>query len=266
MQRAHAALGVGIALVAFALYARTAAPTITWLNGGTDPAELVTASYTLGIAHPPGYPLYVLLGKAWSLLPLDGDVAYRYNLFSALCGALAAALVALLTLHLCRRSQTVPGDPATSGAQDRASLLAAAVAGLSLTAAPAFWAQATVAEVYTLHALLLTVALGLLLAWSARQAASGRVGLLALASLSVGLALGNHLTTVFLVPLGLAYTGAVGWRTVSVRGWLIVVLAFLLGLVVYAYLPLRAAHDPVANWGDPSTPERFLQHITGAEY
>ena len=53
------------------------------------------------------------------------------------------------------------------------------------------------------------------------------MGLLALASLSVGLALGNHLTAIFLVPLGLAYAGAVGWRTVSVRGWLVVVLAFL---------------------------------------
>jgi hypothetical protein len=123
-----------------------------------------------------------------------------------------------------------------------------------------------VAEVYTLHALLLTVALGLLLAWSARQAARGRVGLLALASLTVGLALGNHLTTVILVPLGLAYAGAVGGRTVSVRGWLVVVLAFLLGLAIYAYLPLRAAHGPAANWGDPSTPERFLQHVTGADY
>src|SRR5262249_4886021 len=155
--------------------------------------ELVTASYTLGIAHPPGYPLYVLLGKAWSLLPLGGDVAHRYNLFSALCGALAAALVALITLHLCRRIRTPPGDPATTGWPDPASLLAAVVAALGLAAAPAYWAQATVAEVYTLHALLLTVALGLLLAWSTRQAPSGRVGLLALASLTVGLALGNHL-------------------------------------------------------------------------
>src|SRR5262245_21083367 len=98
--RAPAALGIGVALAAFSLYAHTAAPTITWLNGGADSAELVTASYTLGIAHPPGYPLYVLLGKAWSLLPLAGDVAHRYNLFSAFCGALAAALVALSTAHL----------------------------------------------------------------------------------------------------------------------------------------------------------------------
>src|SRR5581483_9410554 len=67
-------------------------------------------------------------------------------------------------------------------------------------------------------------------------------------------------------PLGLAYALAVGWRTVPPRSWLLVVAAFLLGLVIYAYLPLRAAQQPTVNWGDPSTPARFVDHVTGAAY
>jgi hypothetical protein len=255
-----------VLLIAFVLYARTAAPTITWQNGGADSGELVTASYTLGIAHPPGYPLYVLLGKGWSLLPL-GEIAHRYSLFSALCGALATALVGVLTIHLWRRLHPLPGDPVPRPAAPPVdSLLVGTAAGLALAAAPAFWAQATVPEVYTLNALLLVAALGLLLRWSARQADAAGVGLVALASLIVGLGLGNHRTIVFLVPCGLVYVLSYGWRRIPLRGWLLVALAFLAGLAVYGYLPVRAAQGPLVNWGDPSTPERFLHHVTAADY
>src|SRR3989449_10721353 len=75
------ALVVGVA--AFAIYALGACPTIYVGDSG----ELVTAVHLLGIPHPTGYPLYVLLGKLWTLLIPAGSIAWRMSLFSAACAA-----------------------------------------------------------------------------------------------------------------------------------------------------------------------------------
>ena len=61
----RAAFASGI--IALGLYLLTIAPDLTWANASLDGVELVTASATLGIPHPPGYPTYVILGKAFSL-------------------------------------------------------------------------------------------------------------------------------------------------------------------------------------------------------
>jgi hypothetical protein len=89
------ALGVG----SFVLYLITLAPTVLFADGG----EFQFVPYILGIAHPTGYPLYLLLGWAWShVLPI-GDVAYRMNLFSALWAALAVGLSYPVALRIIRR-------------------------------------------------------------------------------------------------------------------------------------------------------------------
>ena len=75
--RSRASLSV--AIIAFALYLITLAPTITWANFGTDGGDLITAAVTLGVPHPPGYPLYTTLGYVFAQLPI-GTVAFRLNL------------------------------------------------------------------------------------------------------------------------------------------------------------------------------------------
>lgn len=250
--------------VAFALYGRTAAPTITWRHDGADSGELVAASYTLGIAHPPGYPTYVLLGRAWSLLPL-GEIAHRYSLFSAVCGALAAALAAVLAADLLRRCADDPRARQPGGLAAATPLVCSLAAGLGLAAAPAVWAQATIAEVYALHLALVAAALTLLMRWSTCPAGEGRAWL-GLSGLAAGLALGNHVTAIFLVPLGAAYVALAGGRRAGARTWGPAGLALLAGLSVYAYLPLRASQAPPVNWGDPSSLERLVHHVTAADY
>ena len=95
-------VGVSLAVTELALgaYLPTLAPTITWRNDGSDSGDLAAAVATLGIAHPPGYPTYVLFGRAWAALPLGGDLAYRLNLLSAVCAALGAGLAAAAILRL----------------------------------------------------------------------------------------------------------------------------------------------------------------------
>lgn len=83
-----------VCLFSFLVYLKTLAPTIT----GGDSGELITAAYTLGIPHPPGYPTWCLLGKLFSYLPF-GSVAYRLNVMSAFWGALAVGLLYLIILR-----------------------------------------------------------------------------------------------------------------------------------------------------------------------
>ena len=86
-------------LCALALYASTAAPSLTWAHDSADGGDLITAGVTDGVPHPPGYPTYVTIGQVIARVH-GGDVAQRFNLFSAVCMALAAGLTAVSLLRL----------------------------------------------------------------------------------------------------------------------------------------------------------------------
>ena len=111
--------------------------------GVADTFEFQVVAPQLGIAHPTGYPLYLLLGKLFSLLPF-GTVAWRLNLVSAVCAVAAAAVVFRIGLELLRRP------------------LPALVGAVALGLVPIYWSQAIVAEVYALHALIVAAALWLM--------------------------------------------------------------------------------------------------------
>ena len=174
-------LAVACGAAAGLLYLRTLAPGLLF----GDPAEFQVATWVAGVAHPTGYPLYLILGWLWShLLPL-GAPAWRMNLFAALWGAAAVAVTYLAAAALI--------EQAASSLPRMARRIAAVAAALSLAANPAFWSQAVIAEVYTLQAfllaLMLTLALGKL---TPRR-------LLALAW-AVGLGLAHHRTTILWLP------------------------------------------------------------------
>ncbi len=215
---------------ALLLYASTLAPTILPGDGG----EFQFVPYLLGIAHPTGYPLYCLLGWAWShLLPL-GDVAWRMNLFSAFWAALAVALLYPTARALLR--QALPH------LSPRGNRLLAALAAAIFAVTPTLWSQAVIAEVYGLHAFFVVLLFYLALH---RQ-------LLPLA-LSFGLALTHHRTTLLLAPALLAYQIASGKRQAAseprskphlLLATCYLLLATGLPLLLYLYIPLRAPHTP----------------------
>ncbi len=140
-------------LTALFVYICTLPPTFTFGDSG----EFIAAAYTLGIPHQPGYPLYVLIGKTFLSLPLPGDISWRMNLLSAVFGALAVTLSCRLFLDFIRRVYPK--------LDHRKCLLIAASAALILAFTPSFWLQAVIAEIYTLHLLLLVGTLYLLERW-----------------------------------------------------------------------------------------------------
>jgi len=243
MRRAGALVAFVVSLV---VYIATAAPSIWWL----DSSEVAAASFELGIAHPPGHPLAVLWGKLCMLLPV-GSLAFRANLASALAAAAAAAVLFVLAWDLLGGvSEAVAaarGEAESSASRGR--FLAALGAALLLALCGSAWMQATRAEVYALHLLLVLFALQRLLAWDRGDEAA-----LCQAAFALGLGLGNHHLLVLLF-----FAIALPWVLLR-RAWRVTARATLFGLLgacVLAYLPLRAARWPEVNWGAPTNLSRL---------
>ncbi len=224
-------LAVLTTAIALAVYAPTVARDLSWAGAATDGGELITASFTLGVPHPPGYPTYVVLGKLFSLLPL-GTVAFRYNLFSAVCAALAAGLLAaVIRVHWGERVRPT----------------VAAAAALTFACLPLVWSQAVVAEVYALN---LLVVAALVLAWVSR-------GPVAVVGLLLGLAVTTHPTSLLMLPAAL-----LGTR--QGRGRLLA--GFALGLLPLLLLPWLARGDSPVVWGRPDTLGGWWWLVSGQLY
>lgn len=206
----------------FLLYLLTLAPTIYNL----DSAELSTAAATGGIVRATGYPLYLLLGRIWTWLPV-GDVGYRLNLLSAVCGALTI----FLSWHILARLKV--------NRWARAGAL-----GL-LATAPYFWALSLIAEVYTLHTVLMTAVILLMLRWYEWPT----LGRLIPAVFLLSLSLGNHAATVLLAPACVFLVLVRAPRlAIQPRTWLAAGAAVVAGVSIYLYLPLLYSADPAFNY------------------
>lgn len=221
--------------VALGVYIVTLAPSV----GLTDSGELTVAAWSLGNAHPPGFPLYLLLTHLFTLLPI-GSVAWRVNLASAFFAALACGAMVM-----------------AAGTMTRTWRIAAA-AGLMLACSRTLWNYATVAEVYALNTFLIVTLLALVLAWHRKRDDK----LLYIAAFVFGLGLCVHHVTVGLCIVGIA---VLAWRA-GKRQVLICALLAIGALSVYAYLPIAASHNPPLNWGNPDSLSRFVDHITGKQY
>jgi hypothetical protein len=235
-------------VVCLACYCLTLAPSITWEHDGVDSGDLVTAAYTLGIAHPPGYPLFLMLGKLFTLLPLGG-VAYRVNLMSALFAA-ATATTVYCTALLIQPEETDSGS----------KVIIAAASALALGLSHTLWSQAVIAEVYTLNAFL--IAAILLLATLFRSTGDRR--LLWLLGLVLGLSLSNHLSAILVVP-GILILLVRRLRS-QPASFLAMAGFMVLGLSLYAYLPLRSMQHPPVNWGAPHTWSGFWWTVSARIY
>ncbi len=237
---------VGTALAAGLLtglvYWQGAAPGV--LPG--DSGEFQFAAWLAGLPHPTGYPLYMLLGWAWShgLAALGlASPAAAMNLLSAALGGLAVALATLFFLALTET--LTEGKVTTSRWLLRGAAFAAA---LLFAFTPTFWSQALIAEVYTLHAILTAAILWLALLWRKDQASREGVSpLLWALALVAGLGLAHHRTTVLLLPVLVVFFWAVAggryWRN-HWRAALAAAGLLLLPLILYLYVPLRAQHSP----------------------
>lgn len=245
-----------VGLLFFLLYALTAAPSITELYD--DSLEFQLVGPTFGIAHPTGYPLYILLSGLWSrvLFPF-GNWAWRMNLFSALAAGVTIGLLFALAQRLI--AQTIGAKTAT--------IWPALATVLTFGLGSVWWSQATIAEVYALHNLFVAAILLVTfnLAPSSLQDKPNR--LITLLALLLGFGLTHHRTIVLLAPgLLLMLWGQKALWPPS-RKWLWWGCIGLAPLLLYLFLPLRAAmevSDLRGSYGN-SWPG-FWEHVLARGY
>ena len=233
-------LPVLVFVLALTLYVATLAPGLL----AADNAEYQLVAHHLGVAHPPGYALYTMLGKLFTLLPL-GNPAWRVNLFAALTGALTLALIARIAQRLS------------------ASAWGGAAAALALGVAPTFWAQSTTANIRSLTVLFTVWCFDALLAFgdARRQGEMGRRELTCF-TLGLGLGIGHHLSLAFLLPAFGLYLLAVDPTLIrQPRRWLRPGLIFAATFIVLAYFPLRGAAGAVLAPDHLTTLDGFLEHV-----
>jgi len=249
------------------VYLLTMPHSLSWSYWGTDAGELIATVYTWGIPHPPGTPLFVLVGQIFRHLPLKlvsavpnwlqqnpypFDEAFKFNFMSAFFAAATVAIAYSVILKLTK------------------SRLASFVGAFSLAFSQTFWQQAIVAEVLTLNVFLIALITYLLTTWYLTQERSTNrrfpTRKLMAAAFLFGLTLTNHTSAIMLAPPILFLIAATRPEVITRKNLRRALVFLLLGLSPYLYLLIRAQANPPINWGDPSNLKRLLDHITGKEY
>ena len=264
----YGAAAIATALVLL-LYVVTLAPTTAmW-----DASEYIAAVKVLGLPHPPGNPLFVLIGHTFGLLPIAPEYAQRINLLAALCSALSAGIWFLVA------------ERALAGWGLARPIRLAGAALATLVGATAFtvWNQSVVNEkVYTVAMLFVAVVSWLMIRWVDEPEGPRSDHLIVAVAYLLGLGYTNH-------PAGFLALPAVGIavlvrRPATLLRWRLVVAAvaaLLLGLTPFIYEPIRAAHFPRISLGeptacttelalectlDPVTAERLVSNIQREQY
>ena len=227
------------ALISLGLYLFTLSP---GLNFG-DSGELITGGATLGIVHPPGYSLFLVIAKLFLILPIPGDIAWRMNLFTALCGACGIALLFLFLKGFLSRLDI------SASATDSGALCGALLFAFSQT----WWSQCVITEVYTFQIMLVAA---LLLSLERKR--------LPLAWFLMGLCVIAHPSSALLFPLCV-------WRSlktmrISPKRAARYAALFGLGLSPALFLYVRGLSGP---WQDCSQIGSFgeaMAHLTRRDY
>ncbi|UCD37337.1 MAG: DUF2723 domain-containing protein [Fidelibacterota bacterium] len=190
--RANRLIAGIIFLFSLLLYLKTMAPTVSFWDCG----EFIATSYILGVPHPPGSPLYLLVGRVFSLLPFSSDIAARVNLISPLTSALAVMFLYLTIVMLVRKWRGKVESPT-----DALIAYGSGVVGaLTFMVTDSHWFNAVEAEVYAVSTFLTALTVWLILRWSQKDEAKSHVYYILILAYLFGLAAGIHLLNLLALP------------------------------------------------------------------
>jgi tetratricopeptide (TPR) repeat protein len=208
-------------VIVLVVYVRTMAASVSFWDCG----EFIACAHILGIPHPPGAPLFTLLGRVFSLMPLFGTVAQRVNFLSAFTGALAAGTLAVVVRKI---SWSWFGrELGHKGVL--LSAIGGIAAGLWMAFSDTYWSNAVETEVYAPATFLMVLVIWLLLRWREVRARPGGEHLLLLTVYLLFLGIGIHLTVFLIAPAVFLYIVLVdNERLRDGRFWLV---ALAMGLV-----------------------------------
>ncbi|MFZ1518508.1 MAG: DUF2723 domain-containing protein [Ignavibacteriaceae bacterium] len=273
-------------ILSFVFFLTTIAPSVVQIDTG----ELAAVQATLGIAHPTGYPLFTILGYVFSLLPLPFTKIFQLNLLAAIYCSIAITIFTYSVKFILDnlnsfqffktiREKSKKKKDSTKNEHHKSisvkelsetnKIIASIFSGVFLALNKTFWFQSTSVEVYSLHLLLIsTIFLSLIKAFLStdNEKQNKKNWLIFAAALALGFT--NHMTTLLILP-GVAYLYFTknGFNKNSFkRIVLMLIIFFVILILVYSYLPIRASQNPNLNWGNPFDLERIIRHISGQQY
>jgi hypothetical protein len=233
-------LAPAFSLLALIVFVATTCRTVP----GGDSGELITVAYNLGVAHPPGYPLYSLIAHLSTYLPF-GSVAFRVNLLSAIIGVASGYMIYLVAVRWVK---------------DR--WLAVTAAGIFIFS-PLAWRYAVVAEVFTLNNFFIASLLYVTLRF--HESPSPKWAYIWTATL--GLACSHHHTIIFLAaPLFIILLRRHARILLAPKVFFGCIGLFLLCLTPYLYLPWAGKKHLLISWGSVDTWDGFWTHFLRREY
>ncbi|XP_068195800.1 protein O-mannosyl-transferase TMEM260 isoform X2 [Antennarius striatus] len=222
-----------------------------WLSPSMRKGELITTACELGVAHPPGYPLFTMLAHlAIRVLP-SLSPAHSVNLMSSLLGAAASGA---LCISVCKLAGPGPG---------------AVLAGGLFAVSRLSWQWSVVAEVFTLNNCFVGLLFFLIASFHCAENATQRRKAACWGALCCGLGLCNQHTLVLYVLVIIPWVlhRLYYCRELSLRGLLSLGLCFLVGFLPYVYLPMSSYVNTARwSWGDQTSVTGLLTHLLRAEY
>lgn len=228
-------------IIVFVIFLKTMLPGQAFHDAG----ELQVIVPTLNIAHPTGYPTYILLSKILLTFIPVGEVAFKVNFLSIVYSILTLVLIYLILVKLTK------------------DYLFSIIGILILAFVEPFWNYSGIANVHTLHRVFQFLLFFIFLLILEKK----NVKLFYILSLVLGLSLGNHLLTIYLVPgflLGfLAYKG-MGF---GIKQFFFASLFFVMGILVYIFLPIRELFGPALSYNYSILDwTNFFRHISGSDF
>ena len=179
-------------LVSFIVYFDTMAPSVSYWDCG----EFIAVSYTLGVPHPPGSPLFLLLGRIASMLPISQDIAFRVNILSPLVSAFAVLFLYLIIVQLVNHWRG-----RVESTTDALIVFGGGFIGsLTFAFTDSHWFNAVEAEVYAFSTFFTAIVVWLILVWSEKEDLKGNERYILIIAYMIGLATGLHLLNLLTIP------------------------------------------------------------------
>jgi len=178
--------------ISFIVYLITMAPTTSFWDCG----EFVATSVIMGVPHPPGSPLFLLLGNVFSQLPFFSDVGARVNLISPIVSALAVLLLYLIIVQLVEEWR----KPVQNSTDAFIAFGGAFIGALTFAFTDSHWFNAVEAEVYAMSTFFTAIIVWLILKWAQNTGKPGNVRYILLIAYCVGMAIGIHLLNLLAFP------------------------------------------------------------------
>ncbi len=251
-------VGIGVFLVVLIVYLITLAPSTSFWDCG----EFIACSYILGVPHPPGTPLQILIGRLFTLLPISREIAYRMNFYSALSGALAALFLYLVFVKVIDRfkKQKTVWEKIIQHTFGAATALLAA---FTFTC----WDTSVEAEVYSTSAFIMFFCVWIILVWQENIGKKGNKNLLLLLIYIAFLSMGIHLLPLLVLPALLIFVLLVKPKEfLDAKFFLIVLILVFISITTYLYLMLRARLGPAINEVAPTTFKRLWDVFSRKQY